>query len=288
MIVVGNQPITPALLSSKMSFYATTLAEAHATHGMGLDDHILVVCGGTLDRDTLVVAGFTNVVISNLDERLVGDEFAPYGWDHQDAEHLTVEPDSFDWVIVHAGLHHCRVPQQALAQMLMAGRRGVLVIEARDSLLVRASIALRITAAFEIEAVVDNGGTHGGVSNTGVPNFVYRWTEREVGKTVSSTLPGHDHDITFFYGWSSPTARLSMSRNPLMRALAPLLRAACAIGRVVLPHQGNCFGFLIHKSVSPKPWMTSDGDVLALDDAWVKSRYRTLAEARQARADLPG
>ena len=255
------------------TFYATTLEKACAVHGMSVDDHILVICGGAADREALLEQGFRHVVISNLDERIDGDTLAPFEWSFQDAEHLTFGSESFDWSIVHLGLHHCFVPHAALSEMLRVARKGVLVIENRDSQLMRLGARLGVVFDYEVEAVADHGGKFGGVANTGVPNFVYRWTEREVRKLVASAQPGYEHEIHFFYDWTVPTLRLSMSRSRLKRGLIPPLRLACAIGRRVVPRQGNNFGAIIRKHGTPKPWLRRVGDELVLDAAWVKRKF---------------
>lgn len=86
-------------------------------------------------------------------------------------------PDgSFDQVIEHMSLHHCAVPHQALAEMMREARRGVLVMENRDSALMRLAVRLGWAAEYELAAVAGNAFQHGGWRNTAVPNFVYRWT----------------------------------------------------------------------------------------------------------------
>jgi ubiquinone/menaquinone biosynthesis C-methylase UbiE len=67
---------------------------------------VLVVCGGETDKKIFQQLGFTDVTISNLDSRMTGNEFQPYKWSFQDAEELTFLDDSFDLVVVCAGLHH--------------------------------------------------------------------------------------------------------------------------------------------------------------------------------------
>lgn len=233
-------------------FYRRTLTRLLGEGVASADDHIIVSCGGPVDRDTLVDVGFTNVVISNLDERMIGDEYAPYAWDRQDAEALTWPDDSADWGLVHAGLHHCASPHRALGELLRVGRKGAIAFEARDSLLVRAGVRLRLVEAYEVTAVAANGGDFGGVRNGPVPNHVYRWTEREVCKTVRSFLPAHEHDIRFVYGVRVPTERLGTGwRGTLGRAAA---RAAPVVEKLA-PRQGNEFAFIIRKNVRPQAWV---------------------------------
>jgi ubiquinone/menaquinone biosynthesis C-methylase UbiE len=55
-----------------------------------------------------------------------GDEFAPFSWSFQDAEQLSFEDEAFDYVFVHAGLHHCASPHRALLEMYRVARRGIM------------------------------------------------------------------------------------------------------------------------------------------------------------------
>jgi SAM-dependent methyltransferase len=144
------------------SFYSETLQQL----ALPRDASMLAVCGGEFDRDTLLACGFTNVVISNLDERVKGDEFSPFKWSFQDAEQLSFDDNSFDYVTVHAGLHHCASPHRALLEMYRVARRGIVVFEARDSLLMRTAIALKRVPAYEAAAVRAHNFRYGGVRNT--------------------------------------------------------------------------------------------------------------------------
>ena len=231
-------------------FYRRTLARLVEQGTLSLTDEILVTCGGPVDRDTLADLGFTNAVITNLDERMLGNEYAPYQWRREDAETLQQPDDSVDWGLVHHGLHHCASPHRAFAELLRVGRKGAIVFEARDSLTVRAATRLGLVEEYEVTAVAANQGRWGGVRNGPVPNHVYRWTEREVRKTVRSLMPTHDHDIRFSYAVRVPTERLGGGR---------LVRAAELVAPIVehiAPRQGNEFAFVVVKNVRPKPWLS--------------------------------
>jgi SAM-dependent methyltransferase len=232
------------------SFYRRTLARLLREGTLTLDDEILVVCGGPVDRETLSDLRFTSAVITNLDERMTGDEYAPYRWQYEDAEALSAPDDSVDWGLVHHGLHHCASPHRAFAELLRVGRKGAIVFEARDSVAVRAGLRLGWVEEFEVTAVEANDGKWGGVRNGPVPNHVYRWTEREVRKTVNSLRPTHDHEIRYFYGVRVPVERWGDSRGT--RAIA----IAATIVTRVLPKQGNEFAFVVRKDVRAKPWVS--------------------------------
>ena len=121
-----------------------------------------------------------NVLVTNLD----GSEA------QQDAERLTFADKSFDVVIVHAGLHHCYSPHRALLEMYRVARKVVVAFESRDSLTMRTAVRLGLTLDYETDSLTADG--KGGVAETGIPNFVYRWTERDVIKTIASFDPARE------------------------------------------------------------------------------------------------
>src|SRR4051812_12374142 len=115
--------------------------QALRSEGLLKENHNAVVtCGGPYDAAVLNRFGIS-AVITNLDESFTA-AVAPHRWQKADAENLPFPDDSFDWGFVHAGLHHCRVPHQGLAELLRVSRKGVLVIEARDSLVMRLAVRL--------------------------------------------------------------------------------------------------------------------------------------------------
>ena len=73
--------------------------------------------------------------------------------------------------------------------MYRVSRKGLLVFEARDSIVMRVMEKLQLVQVYEATAVHMNDCRFGGVNNTEIPNFIYRWTEREVEKTIQSYSP---------------------------------------------------------------------------------------------------
>jgi SAM-dependent methyltransferase len=236
-------------------FYASTLRKLDLPR----DASILAVCGGASDREALLECGYSAVTISNLDERMRGDEFAPYAWSFQDAESLSFPDDSFDYCVVHCGLHHCASPHRGLLEMYRVARRGVLICEARDSTFMRMAIALKWVPDYELNAVRANSHRWGGVRNSCVPNFVYRWTEREVEKTVASFAPYAPPQIRFFYGLRVPTERLPFHSSRSLGWIPAALETAIGLFTRVFPKQGNNFAFYIQKpdDASLFPWLKS-------------------------------
>lgn len=169
--------------------------------------------------------------------------------DAPDAENLDLPDGSFDWTVVSAGLHHCRSPHRGLLEMLRVARRGALAIEARDSLLIRAAVALGVTDEYELVAVAGHDFRGGGVRNTATPNYVYRWTECELQKTVASAAPQVSHRILTFHEFELPLVAVRRSWAALMRAIEPLARALVR----VMPRQANLLAFAVLKPGELQP-----------------------------------
>jgi SAM-dependent methyltransferase len=264
-------------LDPHYDFYRKTLASLLRDGHLTLDSRILVVCGGRADRDVFESLGFRDVVISNVDTRTDGAEFAPYGWSFQDAEALDYEPNSFDFCVVHSGLHHCESPHKGLLEMYRVARVGVLAFEPLDNLTTRVGVRLGFGQDYEIAAVTaENGYTFGGVRNTQIPNFVYRFTEREVVKTISSYAPYGRNRFLYFYALRIPWGRFRVMKNRLLGgvllAAAPLLKLAS----LVFPRESNNFAFAVLKPALPRemhPWLRAEGDGIALNREWVQNVY---------------
>ncbi len=265
-----------ASTAARRGFYRRTLEKLLADGEIGRSMTVLVVAGGTEDRDALLSAGFENVTISNIDEE-AADAFEPYAWSRQDAERLEYADDSFDFAIVSAGLHHCASPHAALLEMYRVARRGLLAIESRDSFLIRLAIRLGVLEEYELTAVYANDFAAGGVRNSPVPNYVYRWTERELDKTIASYAPYARPRLLFFHEFELPVEVLDYQRSRVLafalRALAP---AASALARA-FPSQANLFAFAVLKPRLPAelfPWLRQDGDRVLPNESWLRNHLR--------------
>ena len=220
-------------------FYCGVLGQLIASGRVSTSDTVLVVCGGPLDEKVMKQVGFANFLITNLD----GAEAL------QDAERLSCEDNSFDIAVVHAGLHHCYSPHRALLEMYRVARKAVVAFEARDSLTMRTAVKLGLTLDYETDSITPDG--KGGVAETGIPNFVYRWTERDVIKTIASFDPAREPSVEFFYDLRIPFHRLGGISRYVGLLLDPLSKAFAA----VFPSQCNEFAFAISKSGTKHPWI---------------------------------
>ena len=247
------------MAGERSSFYRHVLTSLLADGVLAPHLSVLVSCGGSADRDALADAGFTNVTVTNVDSAGDDGSLAPFGWAHQDAEALTYEDGSFDVGIVSAGLHHCRSPHRALLELYRVARVAVVAIESRDSTLMRLGVRLGAVDEYELGAVAAHGLRAGGVENTSTPNYVYRWTEREVEKTVASFAPHARHRIHYFRQFELPDVLVEAARGPrgtLLRLARPVVTGVTR----VLPSQANLFAFAIEKPDPARdlqPWMAA-------------------------------
>jgi len=265
------------VVDDRIDFYRRTISvwlpDRHAS--------VLVVGAEGNDIDVFRDLGYTDVMLLNLERR--GPDL-PEGWRFTTGNgHDLPFPDAaFDAVVTHATLHHCRSPHRALLEMYRVARRTVIFIEARDSLLMRWAERLGLTQSYEVTAVFYNGGTRGGVDDTGVPNYVYRWTEREVEKTIATAAPHLRHGIDYRYGLALPQTPKVMRHAPLRAALISGLRlVAVPLGRI-LRRQQNLFAARIRKpdaDAGLQPWLTTDAHgEPTFDQSWGQSRFLAANE----------
>ena len=139
-------------------------------------------------------------------------------------------------------------------------------------------------------AVAAHGLAAGGVANTSTPNFVYRWTEREVEKTIASFAPHARHRIRYFRAFELPDVLVTEARGPRATALR-LLRPVVGLVTKVLPNQANLFAFAIEKPQLPRdlqPWLRLDDGRLAPDEQAIGRRYRISATGSSGRPPRGG
>jgi SAM-dependent methyltransferase len=256
------------------SFYRRVLGRLLEDGLLRRDMSVLVAAGGPADRDAFRAHGFEHVTVTNVDESAA--DVDPYAWARQDAEALSYEDGDFDLTVVSAGLHHCRSPHRALLELYRVARVAALALESRDSALMRLAIRVGAVDEYELAAVAAHGLQAGGVANTGTPNYVYRWSEREVEKTVASFAPHARHRIRFFREFELPEALLEAdkgARAGVLRLAAPVVTGVTR----VLPRQANLFAFAIEKPRLPddlQPWMRVEDGELQPDPDVVGRRYK--------------
>ena len=163
-------------------------------HIINKDSSILVLGAGNLDKEIFETLNFTNVKLSNINNNDNIEKLDLYN-----LHDLKIEDEKYDYCVAHACIHHSSKPHNAILEMYRVSKKGVLIIESTDSYLSRIACYLKFSEEFEVSAIKKNIN-FGGVDNTKIPNFVFRWTEREIYKLFSSYKPEIKHSIVFDYG----------------------------------------------------------------------------------------
>lgn len=163
---------------------------------------VLCICADMQEKALFQSLDFKNVTISNLNKYNGTNKYKPFKFERQDAMNIQNEKKCFDFV--SDGLHHCSSPHKALTEIYRVCKKGIIVFESRDSILMKLAVQFKLTEEYEIAAVLANGSNSGGVDNTQIPNYIYRWTEREFEKTINSCYPIGRNKFMFFYDLNMP------------------------------------------------------------------------------------
>ena len=235
------------------------------------NDSVLVIAGGENDFQILRELKYKNVTITNLDESINSDKYEPYNYSIQNAESLTFNDGAFDYVIVNMGLHHCFSPHKALLEMYRVAKKGIICIENRDSFFMKILIKLKLAYQYELPAVFFNNCKYGGVENSEIPNFIYRWKEDEIKKTINCFVPYKNHKISYYYGLNIP------ERFQKKFFLKYFFVSLGNITKIFFPRQLNIFGFFIKKTDLKSdllPWVKIYNSSIKVNKNWMKHNWQ--------------
>jgi SAM-dependent methyltransferase len=263
----------------RFSLAQSVLSELLADGTISRSDSVLAVCAGEREHELFSNYDFDHVVISNIGEQQQLGWSPACSWSYQDAQSLSYEDSSFDFTFVADGLHHCQSPHRAMLEMYRVARKGIIVIESRRSLLMQVANRLGLSPEYEVEAVVGSELTSGGVNNTAIPNYIYRWTEGELKRTIRSYDPRGRHHFRFFYelnlpyelaDWKKTKFRLNAVRivDPLVQALTRVFKKQC-----------NTLAMVVLKPVIPRdlwPWLRLDGGEVVFNPAYADRHFEPI------------
>ena len=144
---------------------------------------------------------------------------------------------------------------------------------------------------YETAAVAANGGVAGGVRNTAIPNYVYRWTEREIEKTISSFCPWGRSRFIYRYAMRIPWGRLQMMNTPVFLWLVRALHPALQLFFRCFPKQANGFAFIVLKpnvTDDLQPWLEFRDGHIRPNQEWLAAHYdpRKIGSSPIACADF--
>ena len=261
---------------SKNTLFAV-LQKVLAQAGVRRDGSILVVGGGNIDIVLLETAGFTNVTLSNMTSSALARTDRQNSASLLNAEALALADEAYDVVFAHDVLHHCYTPHKAVREMMRVAKHCVIFFDPNDSAFMRTLLRLRFSFPYETGIVAALNYSGGGVMGSAIPNYVYRWTPRELEKTANCAMPARIIKTVGYPYWDFLVTKegLELRRETrigsITRAIGAnnfirLLRAAQFLLNLWGPirGQGNKFCGVIVKGAL-QPWMTEDGKALSRD-----------------------
>jgi ubiquinone/menaquinone biosynthesis C-methylase UbiE len=254
----------------KTSFMYRVLSRLIDQRVISRSDKILIIGCGRFDEAVVLALGLANVIATNINAGQMNVKEQQV----QDARYLQYADDAFDCVFTHATLHHVDRPHQAVCEMYRVARKAAIFFEAQDSFLMRVAARLGVVTNYEMNAIRDSGWRRGGVNDTVVPNYVYRWTQREVEKLIRTLDPAHEPQLHFETEWDVSWQRIARRlKNSPVRVLGePFLAMTAKIGmglaNYLLSSQGNMFAACILKCRARlQPWMAeSEGRLIFRDE----------------------
>jgi len=269
----------------------------NCVHCMGIDllSDVLVVGGSAEDGRTLQRIGFTRVTLSNLLDPRPSEQAdlddAGMCAVRMDAEAMELADNSYDLVLAHEVLHHCRSPHKALLEMLRVSRRHVILLEPNNSLAMQLLLRLRFSFPYELPAVVASGFQTGGVRDSSIPNYIYRWNAMDLYRTTASYLAESEFDLYTQGYWDFNVDAVELRRRSETRIGSvtkilspPLFLAGLHCFQAVVNHipllgsQGNKFFGCIRKRSELKPWLIRRGDEVKFNGDYIirqKGRRRS-------------
>ena len=205
----------------------------------------ILVLGASSDEASLFYKlQFRRVTLSNIDlAQLKGAEkykFKKIKIDFRNS--FKIKNNSYDYVVVHASIHHTSKPHNVLLEMYRIAKYGILIIESNDSFVMRLSVKLNFSEDFEKSAL---NTCVKGVDGSNIPNYVYRWTEREIKKLFYSYQP--DKKINIIFNYQDNIFNEGLSNNSIKKIIITFSYLFLKIIFFLFPKQKNLMSIYIDK-----------------------------------------
>jgi ubiquinone/menaquinone biosynthesis C-methylase UbiE len=205
----------------------------------------ILVLGASSDEASLFYKlQFRRVTLSNIDlAQLKGAEKYKFEKKKIDFKNLfKIKNNSYDYVVVHASIHHTSKPHNVLLEIYRIAKYGILIIESNDSFVMRLSVKLNFSEDFEKSAL---NTCVKGVDGSNIPNYVYRWTEREIKKLFYSYQP--DKKINIIFNYQDNIFNEGLSNNSIKKIIITFSYLFLKIIFFLFPKQKNLMSIYIDK-----------------------------------------
>lgn len=143
-----------------------------------------------------------------------------------DAEQLPFPPAAFDWALVRNGLHHLSRPLLGFYELLRVARKGIIIMEAQDSILVRLLVRLGLAEDYEEAG-----------------NYVYRFTLNELHKISRSLSLPCSASFTMCVQYIA-TFDSFLERTSQHRLVHSLIKRLILLGNLLMSGYGNSLNFI--------------------------------------------
>lgn len=272
------------------STFEETLRTCAAALGIDSKQNVLIVGGSFRDAHSLYKVGFRRMTLSNVEplvdvqaktEPMVDADITLL---YADLEQFPISDSSYDLVVAHEVLHHCRSPHAALVEMLRVSRRNIVLLEPNDSLAMRWLVRLHFSTPYELPAVIYNDYKKGGVNNSDIPNYIYRWDPVTLYHTVAACMPEREFGLYLRRYWDFNITAEELERRretrigTITKTLSPrhfiaILHTFQAVANSLpwTARQGNKFFACITKQHQLKPWIVEHDGTFGFNRGYGKS-----------------
>ena len=221
---------------------------------INIDSNFLLISASLHEVKTLKDLGYLKFSITYHDDN-EKNQFLDYGFKENinlfksDLRNLAFKDKSFDYAITNATIHHIDLPHKAITELYRVAIRGVLIIESNDSLTMRLATRLKLAEEFEVSSINEDKNS-GGLLDTAIPNYVYRWTEKEILKLLKSFDPKNINFINFDY--ASDLTNFRNRDNYIENVLLKILIITGKVFFFFFKKQQNCMSIFIDKTKTKK------------------------------------
>ena len=207
---------------------------------MDLEDilhwNVLTICGGSGGEGIyLSRVGFKSVTVSDISENALAicKELAPHLHTIQlNAEAIDLEDNSFDLVVVQAGLHHLPRPTLGLTEMLRVARKTIIVLEPHTGF-----IPNLIGTVWE-----EQGDAR---------NYVFRWNQNILEQVSRSYLLSDTIFIKAYKDWEHGDVIMKVTRRFPPKIQLFLMKSIYSFLNTFFPTFGNKFIGIVIKDNKP-------------------------------------
>ena len=214
--------------------------------------HILIVGASKKEIDIFYKLEYSNVVFGYFDDHLleninIEDYTNKFKFEKIDARNINYSNSFFDYSLAHAVIHHIDKPHLAVLELYRVSNKGTLIIEGNDSYLMKLATYFNFSETYE-NSSIDNVYKKGGLLESGSPNYIYRWNEREIIKLLESYEPSVIKKVFFEYSYDFFNKSLNnFGINKLVKLIIKIL---AHLFLLIFPKQGNLLSIFIDKQNS--------------------------------------